>query len=136
MYFLCDIDFLPAGTNEKLVNSYDGKNGVRCLKIRPDGQHLASGDRSGNVRVYDLTYLELLCKIEAHDAEVFVSGILKFRIRPHSASVVCQSRQAGPHLRCPQELLVRTDVGRPHLVCDGGQICSIRQRLVLRFLRC
>ncbi|GIY61419.1 WD repeat-containing protein 62 [Caerostris darwini] len=68
--FLCDIDFLPAGTNEKLVNSYDGKNGVRCLKIRPDGQHLASGDRSGNVRVYDLTYLELLCKIEAHDAEV------------------------------------------------------------------
>ncbi|GBM34108.1 Mitogen-activated protein kinase-binding protein 1 [Araneus ventricosus] len=68
--FLCDIDFLPAGTNEKLVNSYDGKNGVRCLKIRPDGQHLASGDRSGNIRVYDLSYLELLCKVEAHDAEV------------------------------------------------------------------
>ncbi|XP_054711970.1 mitogen-activated protein kinase-binding protein 1-like [Uloborus diversus] len=70
LVFLCDIDFLPAGTNEKLVNSYDGRNGVRCLKIRPDGQHLASGDRSGNVRIYDLQYLELLCKIEAHDAEV------------------------------------------------------------------
>ncbi|KAG8188886.1 hypothetical protein JTE90_014946 [Oedothorax gibbosus] len=70
LVFLCDIDFLPAETNEKLVNTYDGRNGVRCLKIRPDGQHLASGDRSGNVRVYDLKYLELLCKIEAHDAEV------------------------------------------------------------------
>ena len=28
----------------------DGKNGVRCMQISPDGQILATGDRSGNLR--------------------------------------------------------------------------------------
>ena len=28
----------------------DGKNGVRCMQISPDGQVLATGDRSGNLR--------------------------------------------------------------------------------------
>ena len=28
----------------------DGKAGVRVLSVSPDGQHLAVGDRSGNLR--------------------------------------------------------------------------------------
>lgn len=28
----------------------DSKNGVRCMQISPDGQVLATGDRSGNLR--------------------------------------------------------------------------------------
>eukprot|EP00092_Neocalanus_flemingeri_P025169 GFUD01027295.1.p1 GENE.GFUD01027295.1~~GFUD01027295.1.p1 ORF type:complete len:1347 (-),score=391.76 GFUD01027295.1:88-4128(-) len=48
----------------------DQKNGVRCLSISPDGEHLASGDRSGNIRVHSLQSMKELCKIEAHDAEV------------------------------------------------------------------
>ena len=28
----------------------DGKNGVRCMQISGDGQLLATGDRSGNLR--------------------------------------------------------------------------------------
>ena len=29
---------------------YDQRNGVRCIRISPNGKHLASGDRSGNIR--------------------------------------------------------------------------------------
>lgn len=40
----------PAGTKDKTDTNYDGKNGVRAIKVSPDGQHLASGDRLGNIR--------------------------------------------------------------------------------------
>ncbi|XP_030384677.1 mitogen-activated protein kinase-binding protein 1 isoform X7 [Scaptodrosophila lebanonensis] len=51
-------------------SSYDGRNGVRCIKISPELQHLASGDRCGNIRVYSLVNLQLLTTIEAHESEV------------------------------------------------------------------
>ncbi|KRF81591.1 mitogen-activated protein kinase-binding protein 1 isoform X8 [Drosophila virilis] len=51
-------------------SSYDGRNGVRCIKISPELQHLASGDRCGNIRVYSLVNLKLLTTIEAHESEV------------------------------------------------------------------
>lgn len=38
--------------------------------MSPDGQNLASGDRWGNVRIHDVSTMEEVCKIEAHDAEV------------------------------------------------------------------
>jgi len=31
---------------------------------------LASGDRAGNIRIHELQFMDELCKIEAHDAEV------------------------------------------------------------------
>ena len=43
---------------------------MRCTRISPDGRHLASGDRAGNIRVHELQFMDELCKIEAHDAEV------------------------------------------------------------------
>ena len=43
---------------------------MRCIRISPDGRHLASGDRAGNIRVHELQFMDELCKIEAHDAEV------------------------------------------------------------------
>ncbi|XP_061916798.1 WD repeat-containing protein 62 isoform X1 [Entelurus aequoreus] len=48
----------------------DGKAGIRVLGISPDGRHLATGDRCGNLRVFDLEFLDELVKIEAHDSEV------------------------------------------------------------------
>lgn len=56
-------------SNEK-NSSFDGRNGVRCIKISPDRLHLATGDRSGNIRIYNLTNLKLITTIEAHDSEV------------------------------------------------------------------
>ena len=35
---------------DKTETNYDDKNGIRSIRISPDGQHLASGDRQGNVR--------------------------------------------------------------------------------------
>ncbi|KAM7412391.1 hypothetical protein PAMA_019993 [Pampus argenteus] len=48
----------------------DGKAGIRVLGISPDGQHLAAGDRCGNLRIFGLEFLDELVKIEAHDSEV------------------------------------------------------------------
>nr|CAI5844427.1 unnamed protein product [Callosobruchus analis] len=67
--YIKDLDI--SGTTDKQENSsYDGRNGVRCIRISPDGKHLASGDRSGNIRIHDTSTMRELCKIEAHDAEV------------------------------------------------------------------
>ncbi|GIY86657.1 hypothetical protein CDAR_468181 [Caerostris darwini] len=68
--YLCDTDLNSSSSNDKVDATYDGKNGVRCLRISPDGRSLASGDRSGNIRIHDLEFVEELCKIEAHDSEV------------------------------------------------------------------
>ncbi|KAJ8044348.1 Mitogen-activated protein kinase-binding protein 1 [Holothuria leucospilota] len=50
----------------------DSKEGVRSVCFSPDGQMLASGDRSGNIRVNDLLQANMseIHKIAAHDAEV------------------------------------------------------------------
>lgn len=42
----------------------------RSLRISPDGEHLASGDRSGNIRIHSLRSFQELYQLEAHDAEV------------------------------------------------------------------
>jgi WD40 repeat protein len=41
--FICDVDINPSGSNDKVDTTYDGKNGVRSLRISPEGKHLASG---------------------------------------------------------------------------------------------
>lgn len=38
--------------------------------MSPDGRNVASGDRSGNIRILDASNMEQMYKIEAHDAEV------------------------------------------------------------------
>ncbi|XP_071834387.1 uncharacterized protein [Apostichopus japonicus] len=50
----------------------ESKDGVRSVCFSPDGQMLASGDRSGNIRINDLLQANMyeLHKIEAHDSEV------------------------------------------------------------------
>ncbi|XP_053545590.1 LOW QUALITY PROTEIN: WD repeat-containing protein 62-like [Bombina bombina] len=56
------------GTCEK--DAKDSKNGVRVVTVSPGGQHLASGDRAGNIRIYDLLTFDELLVIEAHDGEI------------------------------------------------------------------
>ena len=66
-----DTSNADANQQKETTNTvYDQKNGVRCIRISPDGKHLASGDRAGNIRIHDIQFMDELCKIEAHDAEV------------------------------------------------------------------
>ena len=44
--------------------------GLRCVRVSPDGRHLVTGDRAGNIRVLTTRNFATLCKIEAHDSEV------------------------------------------------------------------
>lgn len=46
--FLKDMDITKGEKGDSA--SYDGRNGVRSIRISPDGKHLASGDREGNIR--------------------------------------------------------------------------------------
>ncbi|XP_061195023.1 mitogen-activated protein kinase-binding protein 1-like [Saccostrea echinata] len=59
--FLKDVSRKPAD---------EGKSGIRCIGISPDGRHLASGDRIGNIRVHNLRNMEEIIKLEAHDQEI------------------------------------------------------------------
>lgn len=68
MNFIKDTDN-PTQSNEK-SSSYDGRNGVRCIKISAENDQLATGDRSGNIRIYDLKTMKQIQAIEAHDSEV------------------------------------------------------------------
>ncbi|XP_053396719.1 mitogen-activated protein kinase-binding protein 1-like isoform X2 [Mercenaria mercenaria] len=67
---LCDIDYNPSGATDKTDTNYDDKNGIRSIRVSPDGQHLASGDRQGNVRIHELENLIEIKQIEAHESEV------------------------------------------------------------------
>uniref|UniRef100_A0A3Q2ZRZ5 Mitogen-activated protein kinase-binding protein 1-like n=1 Tax=Kryptolebias marmoratus TaxID=37003 RepID=A0A3Q2ZRZ5_KRYMA len=48
----------------------DIRTGIRTVCVSPDGKHLASGDRSGMLRVHDLSSMKEILKVEAHDAEI------------------------------------------------------------------
>uniref|UniRef100_A0A915JNS1 WD_REPEATS_REGION domain-containing protein n=1 Tax=Romanomermis culicivorax TaxID=13658 RepID=A0A915JNS1_ROMCU len=82
---------LCAGENSSEKSDSEHKNGVRMIKVSPDGLHLASGDRNGNLRlefqllletekfyefrtkrntIFRLTDSVLIREIEAHDSEV------------------------------------------------------------------
>ncbi|XP_054987127.1 mitogen-activated protein kinase-binding protein 1 isoform X2 [Sorex araneus] len=60
---------LPGG--DKADSSLmDPRVGIRSVCISPNGQHLASGDRVGTLRVHELQSLSEMLKVEAHDSEI------------------------------------------------------------------
>ncbi|KAK2826845.1 hypothetical protein Q5P01_021059 [Channa striata] len=44
--------------------------GIRTLRVSPNGQHLASGDRMGVLRIHDLESMEEILNVQAHDSEI------------------------------------------------------------------
>uniref|UniRef100_A0A8D1LTV7 WD repeat-containing protein 62 n=1 Tax=Sus scrofa TaxID=9823 RepID=A0A8D1LTV7_PIG len=66
---LQDMSHFPDRGSENGM-AVDMKAGVRVMQVSPDGQHLASGDRSGNLRIHELHFMDELVRVEAHDAEV------------------------------------------------------------------
>lgn len=64
--YLCDAD----AVSEK--SDLERRNGVRIVKLSPNGQDLACGDRSGNLKILNLIDSSLVREIEAHDSEVLL----------------------------------------------------------------
>lgn len=67
--FIKDADLTSTNDKEK-SKSYDDKTGVRCVRVSHDGEHIASGDRAGNIRIYATATHFIVRTLEAHDAEV------------------------------------------------------------------
>ncbi|XP_075050712.1 mitogen-activated protein kinase-binding protein 1-like isoform X2 [Mixophyes fleayi] len=68
---LLDTDCNSAGLGDKVdTQALDTKIGIRSVCVSPSGQHLASGDRTGTLRVHELQSLSELLKVEAHDSEI------------------------------------------------------------------
>lgn len=58
---------------EGMLESEEGQSsigGVRCVCFAPDMEHIASGDRAGNVRVHHMPTLKQVHYAAAHDSEV------------------------------------------------------------------
>ncbi|XP_078419200.1 mitogen-activated protein kinase-binding protein 1 isoform X2 [Cetorhinus maximus] len=68
---LLDVENTSAGGSDKPDSqNTEVKTGIRTLCVSPDGQHMASGDRAGTLRVHDLQLLRELLQVEAHDSEI------------------------------------------------------------------
>ncbi|XP_040974228.1 mitogen-activated protein kinase-binding protein 1 isoform X2 [Aquila chrysaetos chrysaetos] len=68
---LLDTDYNSAGSADKAdAQVMDTKVGIRTVCVSPSGEHLASGDRIGTLRIYELQSLREMLKVEAHDSEI------------------------------------------------------------------
>ncbi|NWX77569.1 MABP1 protein, partial [Alca torda] len=68
---LLDTDYNSAGSADKAdAQVVDTKVGIRTVCVSPSGEHLASGDRIGTLRIYELQSLREMLKVEAHDSEI------------------------------------------------------------------
>lgn len=65
--YLCDLDC----SENKIDQNYDTIEGLRCLKVSPDGRQVAVGSRAGTIRIFNFEKSDVEMKsIAAHDAEV------------------------------------------------------------------
>ncbi|KAI4885411.1 hypothetical protein NFI96_018041 [Prochilodus magdalenae] len=68
---LMDTGGTAANSAEKSEGqSLESRAGIKTICVSPDGKHLASGDRTGTLRVHDLNSMEVILKVEAHDSEI------------------------------------------------------------------
>ncbi|XP_057183956.1 mitogen-activated protein kinase-binding protein 1-like [Triplophysa rosa] len=68
---LLDVEGTAVSSSEKTDGlSSESRNAVRSICVRPDGRHLASGDRSGTLRIHDLTCLKEILKADVHESEI------------------------------------------------------------------
>ncbi|KAK2533185.1 Mapkbp1 [Columba livia] len=68
---LLDTDYNSGGSADKAdAPVMDAKVGIRTVCVSPSGEHLASGDRIGTLRIYELQSLREMLKVEAHDSEI------------------------------------------------------------------
>ncbi|CAI5695014.1 unnamed protein product [Oreochromis niloticus] len=67
---------IAAGTEKAGSSGMEGQQvdqsraGIRTLRVSPDGHHLASGDRTGILRIHDLDGMEEILNVQAHDSDI------------------------------------------------------------------
>uniref|UniRef100_A0A3Q4GX28 Mitogen-activated protein kinase binding protein 1 n=1 Tax=Neolamprologus brichardi TaxID=32507 RepID=A0A3Q4GX28_NEOBR len=67
---------IAAGTEKAGSSVTEGQQvdqsraGIRTLRVSPDGHHLASGDRTGILRIHDLDDMEEILNVQAHDSDI------------------------------------------------------------------
>uniref|UniRef100_A0A8C8BV72 Mitogen-activated protein kinase binding protein 1 n=1 Tax=Oncorhynchus tshawytscha TaxID=74940 RepID=A0A8C8BV72_ONCTS len=68
---LLDTECLNSGNGEKAdPQTSETRTGIRTMCVSPDGQHLASGDRTGTLRIHELVSMEEILNVQAHDSEI------------------------------------------------------------------
>ncbi|MCJ8736812.1 hypothetical protein PDJAM_G00016700 [Pangasius djambal] len=68
---LLDPDCTISSNSEKAdPQTSENRTGVRTMCVSPDGQHLASGDRNGILRIHELQSMEEILNVQAHDSEI------------------------------------------------------------------
>ncbi|KAI7888195.1 uncharacterized protein EV154DRAFT_469419 [Mucor mucedo] len=72
--------------------------GIRSLKMSADGQLMASGDRSGNLRVHDMNSWDLLTYQEAHDSEILSIALTTPTERDAPSLIATASRDRLLHI--------------------------------------
>ncbi|KAL2082137.1 hypothetical protein ACEWY4_021955 [Coilia grayii] len=68
---LLDTDMCStSGMDKQESVASEVRTGIRTVCVSPNGRHLASGDRTGTLRVHDLCSMKEILKVEAHDNEI------------------------------------------------------------------
>uniref|UniRef100_A0A8B9KVT2 Mitogen-activated protein kinase binding protein 1 n=1 Tax=Astyanax mexicanus TaxID=7994 RepID=A0A8B9KVT2_ASTMX len=68
---LLDTDCTISSNSEKAdPQTSDNRTGIRTMCVSPDGQHLASGDRNGILRIHEMQSMEEILNVQAHDSEI------------------------------------------------------------------
>ncbi|KAI4882938.1 hypothetical protein NFI96_015614 [Prochilodus magdalenae] len=68
---LLDTDCSISSNSEKADSqTSENRTGIRTMCVSPDGQHLASGDRNGTLRIHELQSMEEILNVQAHDSEI------------------------------------------------------------------
>ncbi|XP_034153235.1 mitogen-activated protein kinase-binding protein 1 isoform X2 [Esox lucius] len=68
---LLDTECLNSGNGEKAdPQTSETRTGIRTMCVSPDGQHLASGDRTGTLRIHELDSMDEILNVQAHDSEI------------------------------------------------------------------
>ncbi|CAH8609094.1 unnamed protein product [Dicrocoelium dendriticum] len=76
---------------------------VRTAAISPDCKHLALGDREGNLRIYDLTTMEQIRQISAHDSEILSLNFFRSDTVPELTLLCSASRDRLIHIFDPNQ---------------------------------
>nr|CDS33412.1 mitogen activated protein kinase binding protein [Hymenolepis microstoma] len=93
--------------------------GLRSLVISPHARHLAVGNRSGQLMIYDFNTFKLLHSIRAHDAEILSITYFESKLIPGMSLLCTSSRDRVIHVFAPQQ-----DYSRVQTLADHSGIVN------------